>query len=151
MDRHDCATFCVSHGPLAPIKLPRPLVSGSKSLLQCVWCTWTQAPACKETLGSFIGVGSLVVSQIRNLGHNTRACCPDITSMATLTAPQALCAQGTQARGCGEGNKCPGTRPSSFIRTEGAQTSWSLCTDPGDLKLPGCHSVPAPPGPGDTA
>ena len=70
-----------------------------------------------------MSVGSLVVSWIRNLGHNTRACCPDITSTATLTAPQALCAQGTQARGCGERRKCPGILPGPAPWTEGAVTS----------------------------
>ena len=60
MDRHDCATFCVSHGPLAPIKLLRLLVSGSKSLLRCVGDTWTQARACNKPSCVCIGVGSLV-------------------------------------------------------------------------------------------
>ena len=60
---------------------------------------------------------------ICNLGHNTRAWCPDIPSRATLNAPQALCAPGTQARGCGEGRKCPVTQPSAALWTEGAQTS----------------------------
>ena len=49
--------------------------------------------------GVCISVSSSVVSQIRSLGHNTRACCPDIPSRAMLTTPQVLSAPGTQARG----------------------------------------------------
>ena len=41
----------------------------------------------------------------------------------------------------------PRTWPATTSWTEGAQTSGSLCTDPGDLRLLGCHSVPGPPAP----
>ena len=61
-----------SENPLdQPHKTQLEPISGSKSLLRCVEYIWIQAPACNKPSCTCIRVGSLVVSQIRNLGHNT--------------------------------------------------------------------------------
>ena len=91
-----------------------------------------------------MGVGSLVVSRIRNLGHNTKVCCPDIAFRATLITLQALCAPGTQAWGCVEGRKCPGTRPAPAPWADGAQPSQVALHRPWFPEAPWLLLCPSP-------
>ena len=109
--------------------------SGSKSLLHCVGCTWTQARACKSTLVCLlIGVGSLVVSRIRNLEHN-------ISKFSKggvwISWPNASSTTGKSWGEC-RGARC-GWRwnvPFCVLRKEGTEATAAACSmdpalDPG--------------------